>query len=168
MHHGMRRAHSATAAQRRTEVHRSGDPVRPGEHARTASAGYYAESSVRPLRRRAARMARPARVRMRRRKPCTLARRRLFGWKVLLLIAVSPKPSSEGRKEASSPKAGSQLIKSTALIGSGQTLWGRIDIIHIWITGVGNDMLWRTKVKASRFAGGEGRGHSRPKHRDGG
>jgi hypothetical protein len=41
-------------------------------------------------------------VRMRRRKPCTLARRRLFGWKVLLLIVVSPKPSFEGRKEVGS------------------------------------------------------------------
>lgn len=39
----------------------------------------YAESSVRPLRRRAPRIARPARVRMRKRNPCTLARRRLFG-----------------------------------------------------------------------------------------
>ena len=39
----------------------------------------YADSSVRPLLRRADRMARPARVRMRRRKPCFLARRRLFG-----------------------------------------------------------------------------------------
>jgi len=38
-----------------------------------------AESFARPLRRRSARMARPARVRMRRRKPCFLARRRLFG-----------------------------------------------------------------------------------------
>src|SRR6478609_3183244 len=46
----------------------------------------YAESSVRPLERRAERMARPARVRMRRRKPCFLARRRLFGWNVRLLI----------------------------------------------------------------------------------
>jgi hypothetical protein len=35
-------------------------------------------------------MARPARVRMRRRKPCVLARRRLFGWKVRLLTRVSP------------------------------------------------------------------------------
>jgi hypothetical protein len=32
-------------------------------------------------------MARPARVRMRSRKPCVLARRRLFGWKVRLLTA---------------------------------------------------------------------------------
>ena len=48
-----------------------------------------AESSERPLRRRAARIARPARVRIRRRKPWVLARRRLFGWKVRLLTRVS-------------------------------------------------------------------------------
>lgn len=46
-----------------------------------------AESSARPLRRRAARMARPARVRMRSRKPWVFARRRLFGWKVRLLTS---------------------------------------------------------------------------------
>ena len=51
-----------------------------------ASKSYYADSSVRPLRRRAARMARPARVFMRRRKPWVFARRRVFGWKVRLLI----------------------------------------------------------------------------------
>ena len=48
-----------------------------------------AESSERPLARRAERMARPARVRMRRRKPWVLARRRLFGWKVRLLTRFS-------------------------------------------------------------------------------
>jgi hypothetical protein len=37
------------------------------------------------LRRRAEMIARPARVRIRSRKPCVLARRRLFGWKVRLL-----------------------------------------------------------------------------------
>jgi hypothetical protein len=42
-------------------------------------------SRSRPLRLRAARMARPARVRMRSRNPCVLARRRLFGWNVRLL-----------------------------------------------------------------------------------
>ena len=83
---------------------------------------FYAESSVRPLARRAARIERPARVRIRKRKPCTLARRRLFGWKVLLLIVVSPKPSFEGRKEVGCPKAGSQLIKSTASRTYRQTL----------------------------------------------
>ncbi len=46
-----------------------------------------AEISARPLRRRAARMARPARVRMRSRKPWVFARRRLFGWKVRLLTS---------------------------------------------------------------------------------
>ena len=40
---------------------------------------------LRPLRRREDRIARPARVRIRRRKPCTLWRRRLFGWYVRLL-----------------------------------------------------------------------------------
>lgn len=45
----------------------------------------YAERAARPLPRRFARMARPARVRIRRRKPWVLARRRLFGWKVRLL-----------------------------------------------------------------------------------
>jgi hypothetical protein len=40
---------------------------------------------ARPLRRRAARIARPARVRMRSRNPCVFARRRLFGWNVRLL-----------------------------------------------------------------------------------
>jgi hypothetical protein len=45
----------------------------------------YADSFSRPLRRRAVTIARPARVRIRKRKPCVLARRRLFGWKVRLL-----------------------------------------------------------------------------------
>ena len=45
-----------------------------------------ADSLARPLRRRAARMARPARVDMRRRKPCVLERRRLLGWKVRLVV----------------------------------------------------------------------------------
>jgi hypothetical protein len=45
---------------------------------------------LRPLRRRAARIARPARVRMRRRNPWVFARRRLFGWKVRLLTTESP------------------------------------------------------------------------------
>jgi hypothetical protein len=44
-----------------------------------------ADNSLRPLRRRAETMARPARVRIRNRKPCVFARRRLFGWNVRLL-----------------------------------------------------------------------------------
>ncbi len=46
-------------------------------------------SFSRPLCLRAARTARPARVRMRSRKPCVLARRRLFGWNVRLLTGGS-------------------------------------------------------------------------------
>ena len=41
-----------------------------------------ADRRVRPLPRRADKMARPARVRMRVRKPCVRARRRLLGWNV--------------------------------------------------------------------------------------
>ena len=49
-----------------------------------------ADSSARPLRRRAARMARPARVRIRRRKPWVRLRRRLLGWNVRLLTGELP------------------------------------------------------------------------------
>ena len=56
-------------------------PAQPSVATRTGQA----LSCARPLRRRAARMARPARVRIRSRKPWTFARRRLFGWNVRLL-----------------------------------------------------------------------------------
>jgi hypothetical protein len=49
------------------------------EHAASLVRGQ-ADSRVRPLARRAEMMARPARVRMRSRKPWVFARRRLFGW----------------------------------------------------------------------------------------
>jgi hypothetical protein len=81
-------AGAPTAPNRRLVVSCADDAIRSGEHEAVLTRASYADSSVRPLRRRAARMERPARVRMRRRNPCTLARRRLFGWKVLLLIAV--------------------------------------------------------------------------------
>ena len=55
-----------------------------------------ANSSTRPLRRRAARMARPARVCIRSRKPWVFARRRLFGWKVRLLTGISPLSGTAG------------------------------------------------------------------------
>lgn len=41
------------------------------------------------MRRLAAKMARPARVRIRSRNPCVLARRRLLGWNVRLLTGIS-------------------------------------------------------------------------------
>ncbi len=68
--------------------------VIPAAHALTArEQRAQADSLARPLRRRSARIARPARVRMRRRKPCFLARRRLFGWKVRLLTMCSSRES---------------------------------------------------------------------------
>jgi hypothetical protein len=97
------------------------DPVGPHEqvtrHARPAGAGPGAHgqrelgaaahpvlgrqdqalSRARPLCLRAARTARPARVRMRSRKPCVLARRRLFGWNVRLLTGAPGKVSDHGR-----------------------------------------------------------------------
>ena len=84
-----------------------------------------AESFERPLRRRLAKMARPARVRMRRRKPCLRARRRLFGWYVRLLTGASsrrwwthlrrPLPSpGVVRREAPGPCLGNELSTATA------------------------------------------------------
>jgi hypothetical protein len=51
-------------------------PVSGRQHDRVCQTAMLA----RPLRRRDERIARPARVRMRSRKPCFLCRRRLFGW----------------------------------------------------------------------------------------
>ena len=71
-----------------------GEPSRcgaPGESDRRSltraipATRHQTASCWRPLRRRAAMTARPARVRIRSRKPCTFARRRLFGWNVRLL-----------------------------------------------------------------------------------
>ena len=61
-----------------------------GEHAWMPKFAAQAARRARPLRRRPERIARPARVRMRRRKPWVLCRRRLFGWKVRLLNVLTP------------------------------------------------------------------------------
>ncbi len=63
-----------------------------------------AVSLARPLPRRADTMARPARVRIRRRNPWTRARRRLFGWNVRLPLATVNTPRVGGRQAA--PEAG--------------------------------------------------------------
>src|SRR6266540_5204911 len=57
----------------------------------------YPESRDRPLALRLARIARPARLRIRRRNPWVFLRRRLFGWKVRLdidsiLFGAGPRP----------------------------------------------------------------------------
>ena len=76
----------ATRCPRRTAVTKSSRRV---SRAAAGSTGAVrsepqADSSVRPRRRRAAMIARPARVRMRSRNPWVRARRRLFGWNVRL------------------------------------------------------------------------------------
>lgn len=63
--------------------------LRAGSTARKPIAEDQAERARRPLRRRLATIPRPARVRIRNRKPCTRARRRLFGWKVRLPLATA-------------------------------------------------------------------------------
>jgi len=81
---------------RPTLLIRSGRAVRPVP---CSSARNQTVSSLRPFDRRAARIARPARVRIRSRKPCFLARRRLLGWKVRLDTGVL----LEGRRTGSRP-----------------------------------------------------------------
>ncbi len=86
----------AARRPRRTPVAKSSRRVSrlaAGSNARYPAGESQADSSMRPLRRRAATIARPARVRMRNRNPWVLARRRLFGWNVrlpLLTAVVSP------------------------------------------------------------------------------
>jgi hypothetical protein len=72
-------ATATSLAQRRGELVPAPQPCPGRQHVGQA------ESRERPLARRAERMARPARVRIRRRNPWVLARRRVFGWKVRLL-----------------------------------------------------------------------------------
>ncbi len=60
-------------------------------------------SRLRPLRRRPAKMARPARVRIRRRKPCVLLRLRLLGWNVRLLTRNTP-GSNHAEEQSSTPR----------------------------------------------------------------
>ena len=76
-----------------------------------------AVSERRPLRRRPVTMARPARVRIRNRNPWTLARRRLFGWKVRLPLATAISPrhiSGDGHRGNSRSTAAAPVAKLPA------------------------------------------------------
>src|ERR1022692_3568616 len=91
--------------------HRPSPPHRQAPRGRDGAAQTL--TRARPLRRRAARTARPARVRMRRRKPGVFARRRLFGWNVRLLTgtpgAVLGLPRHLERRPLGRRRAGAQL-----------------------------------------------------------
>jgi hypothetical protein len=84
MHDEQRASGPATPSYRGREVLAPPQPVLGGQHSMTC-VRTQADRVERPLPRRDERIARPARVRMRSRKPWVFARRRLFGWKVRLL-----------------------------------------------------------------------------------
>ena len=73
---------------------------------------------ARPLRRRAARTARPARVRMRSRNPCVLARRRLFGWNVRLLTE-TPDTRQDHRRQPSGVATTTRPARCSITTGQG-------------------------------------------------
>ena len=68
-------------------------PVARRKHPARPASGH-AVSERRPFARRLDTIARPARVRIRSRNPCTRARRRLLGWKVRLPLATAVSPHS--------------------------------------------------------------------------
>jgi hypothetical protein len=111
---------AAPAARRRRELgppphprcrgeHRAVTPAPARPRRRPASAGQTL-TRARPLRRRAARIARPARVRMRSRNPCVFARRRLFGWNVRLLTGT---PVHRGRVNAGTHRCASAAARDS-------------------------------------------------------
>ena len=85
MHDEPARRHTPTKLRRAPEPVSVAKTVHGRKHRATQAASFW-----RPLRRRDATIARPARVRMRSRKPCLRLRRRLFGWYVRLLTAMLP------------------------------------------------------------------------------
>jgi hypothetical protein len=87
---GLYRPHPSP--DRGAELGRPGHAVLRWEHVPPIQELDQAVSEPRPLRRRPDTIARPARVRIRSRKPCTRARRRLFGWKVRLPLATAVSP----------------------------------------------------------------------------
>jgi hypothetical protein len=76
MNHQRRPPGPCATAHDLIEIHPAAQPSRLGQHDGKPS---QADSAERPLVRRRAMIARPARVRMRSRKPWVFARRRLFG-----------------------------------------------------------------------------------------
>jgi hypothetical protein len=88
MDHQRRTAHAHSAPGRSPKVLRAAHSQRSGQH--TLIDHTQADRRARPLRRRAEIIARPARVRIRKRKPWVRLRRRLLGWNVRLLTEELP------------------------------------------------------------------------------
>jgi hypothetical protein len=112
---GLRHAHPVF--HRLVEFSRPPHAVACGKHRKTRYCDQ-ADSARRPLRRRPDTIARPARVRIRKRKPCTRARRRLFGWKVRLPLATAFSLSFSGRiRPKTSEPSGRSCFASTSVGG---------------------------------------------------
>jgi len=114
-----RLARATAVAQGAGELCPPPHPGSRGKHGRSplrwqARAGQTL-TRARPFRRRAARTARPARVRMRSRNPCVFARRRLFGWNVRLLTGT---PGTAG---VSGPPRPGRLGTGASLAGGDRT-----------------------------------------------
>jgi len=88
-------------------------PLQFEERATVADAPDQADSLWRPLIRRERRTARPARVDMRCRKPCFLARRRLLGWYVRFTMFLLDHEASWPPADDASP-SGSGAARSSA------------------------------------------------------
>ena len=98
---GLRGAHPVL--HRCVKLSRPPHAVACGKHRQRTRRCDQADNARRPLRRRLDTIERPARVRIRRRKPCTRARRRLFGWKVRLPLATAFSSFVSSSKHLSRP-----------------------------------------------------------------
>ncbi len=83
-----------------------------------------AVSVRRPLRRRLDTIARPARVLIRSRNPCTRARRRLFGWNVRLPLATALSPHASGTSSTAHRPTTHAEADALPLVSSSRSLTG--------------------------------------------
>lgn len=141
VHHHVGPNSAYTATNGTAEIAGPRHPVLSWEHSPRLPGCDQAVSERRPLPRREDTMARPARVRIRSRKPCTRARRRLFGWKVRLPLAtaVSPHyiwrqttPTGSLRSDQSRQVAFSKLRASRSLTGAVPGMGSRSQPYRPW------------------------------------
>ena len=121
---GLHRTHAVL--HRRVEIGRPPHAVTCGKHRQKTRRCDQALKARRPLRRRPDTIARPARVRIRSRNPCTRARRRLLGWKVRLPLATGFSSLSAAR--VSEPPGRSCF--ATLLLHSGDR--GGLALVCYW------------------------------------
>src|SRR5918993_179985 len=111
------REHRSEGRRRAQAVHRHEGPPAPSA-ARWVTGAPQAPSRTRPLARRRAMIERPARVRIRIRKPCVLARLRLFGWNVRFTTTAPNPVEAEGRQRQGAENApkddGTGLARTTS------------------------------------------------------